>query len=130
LPAFLGSARVEQNQPSFPACRPETQRPWACSALDLWPSARPGARYSGATAQDRNELGALLAAAGLGPSPEHALLSLLALNGLRVSETTGADMERGLPGSSIVTGSSVNTMIHPAPGKPRRTTPVGCWTNL
>ncbi len=42
---------------------------------------------------DRNELGALLVAAGLGPPPEHALISLLALNGLRVSEATGADIE-------------------------------------
>ena len=32
-------------------------------------------------------------AAGLGPPPEHALISLLALNGLRVSEATGADIE-------------------------------------
>ena len=44
-------------------------------------------------ALDRNELGALLVAAGLGPPPEHALISLLALNGLRVSEATGADIE-------------------------------------
>ena len=29
-----------------------------------------------------NELGALLVAAGLGPPAEHALISLLALNGL------------------------------------------------
>jgi integrase/recombinase XerD len=42
---------------------------------------------------DRNELGALLVAAGLGPPGEHALISLLALNGLRVSEATGADVE-------------------------------------
>jgi hypothetical protein len=35
---------------------------------------------------DRNELGALLVAAGLGTAAEHALVSLLALNGLRVSE--------------------------------------------
>jgi hypothetical protein len=42
---------------------------------------------------DRNELGALLVTAGLGPSLEHALISLLALNGLRVSEATGADIE-------------------------------------
>jgi hypothetical protein len=68
LPAFLGSARVEQNQPSFPASRPGTQRPWACSALDLWPSTRRS-RYSGATAQDRNELGAVLVAAGLARRP-------------------------------------------------------------
>jgi integrase/recombinase XerD len=32
-------------------------------------------------------------AAGLGPPSEHALISLLALNGLRVSEATGADIE-------------------------------------
>ena len=44
-------------------------------------------------ALDRNELGALLVAAGLGPAAEHALISLLALNGLRVSEATGADIE-------------------------------------
>jgi site-specific recombinase XerD len=48
---------------------------------------------SHAVALDRNELGALLVAAGLGPQPEHALVSLLALNGLRVSEATGADIE-------------------------------------
>ena len=48
---------------------------------------------SHATALDRNELGALLVAAGLGPPAEHALISLLALNGLRVSEATGADIE-------------------------------------
>jgi len=48
---------------------------------------------SHATALDRNEVGALLVAAGLGPAPEHALISLLALNGLRVSEATGANIE-------------------------------------
>ncbi len=48
---------------------------------------------SHAAALDRNELGALLVAAGLGPPAEHALISLLALNGLRVSEATGADIE-------------------------------------
>jgi Phage integrase family len=49
---------------------------------------------SHAVALDRNELGALLVAAGLCPSCEHALISLLALNGLRVSEATGADIEQ------------------------------------
>ena len=48
---------------------------------------------SHAVALDRNELGAMLVAAGLGPPVEHALISLLALNGLRVSEATGADIE-------------------------------------
>src|SRR5260221_4250152 len=55
---------------------------------------RPRLNYeSHATGLDRNELGALLVAAGLGPPAEHALISLLALNGLRVSEATGADIE-------------------------------------
>jgi integrase/recombinase XerD len=48
---------------------------------------------SHATGLDRNELGALLVAAGLGAAAEHALISLLALNGLRVSEATGANIE-------------------------------------
>jgi integrase/recombinase XerD len=65
--------------------------------LDHSPAAhvrRPRLDYeSHATGLDRNELGALLVAAGLGPPAEHALISLLALNGLRVSEATGADIQ-------------------------------------
>jgi len=55
---------------------------------------RPRVDYeSHAVALDRNELGALLVAAGLGTAGEHGLISLLALNGLRVSEAVGADIE-------------------------------------
>ncbi len=55
---------------------------------------RPRLDYeSHAVGLDRNEVGALLVAAGLGTSVEHALISLLALNGLRVSEAIGADIE-------------------------------------
>jgi integrase/recombinase XerD len=55
---------------------------------------RPRLDYeSHVTGLDRNELGALLVAAGLGDPAEHALISLLALNGLRVSEATGANIE-------------------------------------
>jgi integrase/recombinase XerD len=55
---------------------------------------RPRVDYeSHAVALDRIELGALLVAAGLGLPPEHALISLLALNGLRVSEATGTGIE-------------------------------------
>jgi site-specific recombinase XerD len=55
---------------------------------------RPRLDYeSHATGLDRNELGAILVAAGLGAAAEHALVSLLALNGLRVSEATGANIE-------------------------------------
>lgn len=46
-----------------------------------------------AVALVRSELGALLVAAGLGTPLVHALISLLALNGLLVSEATGADIE-------------------------------------
>jgi len=65
--------------------------------LDHSPAAhvrRPRLDYeSHATGLDRNELGALLVAAGLGSAAEHALISLLALNGLRVSEAAGANIE-------------------------------------
>ena len=65
--------------------------------LDHSPAAhvrRPRVDYeSHAVGLDRNELGALLVAAGLGPPCEHALISLLALNGVRVSEATSADIE-------------------------------------
>ena len=44
---------------------------------------RPPIDYeSHATGLDRNELGALLVAAGLGTAAKHALISLLALNGV------------------------------------------------
>ena len=60
--------------------------------LDHSPAAhvrRPRLDYeSHATGLDRNELGAILVAAGLGAAAGHALISLLALNGLRVSEAT------------------------------------------
>jgi integrase/recombinase XerD len=62
--------------------------------LDHSPAAhvrRPRLDYeSHATALDRNELGALLVAAGLGPPAEHALISLLALNGLPVRSGGGS----------------------------------------
>jgi integrase/recombinase XerD len=56
---------------------------------------RPHIDYeSRATALDRDEVGALLIVAGLGSAQEHALVSLLALNGLRVSEAIGADIDQ------------------------------------
>ena len=55
---------------------------------------RPRLDYdSHAVGLDRNEIDALLVAAGLGGPAEHALISLLALNGLRVSEACGANIE-------------------------------------
>jgi site-specific recombinase XerD len=55
---------------------------------------RPRLDYeSHAIGLDRNELGALLVAAGLGGHQDHALMSLFILNGLRVSEATGANIE-------------------------------------
>jgi site-specific recombinase XerD len=55
---------------------------------------RPRLDYeSHATGHDRNEVGVLLVAAGLASARDHALVSLLALNGLRVSEATGVDIE-------------------------------------
>ena len=55
---------------------------------------RPKMDYeSHAIGLDRNELGAMLVAAGLAGARDHALISLLALNGLRVSEAIGARIE-------------------------------------
>jgi site-specific recombinase XerD len=42
---------------------------------------------------DRNELGALLVQAGLGSLRDHGLISLLAMNGLRISEALGTDID-------------------------------------
>ena len=56
---------------------------------------RPRVDYeSHAVGLDRNELGAFLVAAGLSSPRDHALCSLLALNGLRISEALGADIEQ------------------------------------
>ena len=55
---------------------------------------RPRLDYeSHAIGLDRNEVGALLVAAGLGSAADHALISLLAINGLRISEALGADID-------------------------------------
>jgi integrase/recombinase XerD len=42
---------------------------------------------------DRNELDGLLVQAGLGTPRAHALIALLAMNGLRISEALGADID-------------------------------------
>src|SRR5919202_2646751 len=55
---------------------------------------RPKVDYESRTlGLDRNELGAFLVQAGLGSARDHALASLLALNGLRISEALGADID-------------------------------------
>ena len=55
---------------------------------------RPKQDYESTTlGLDRNELGAFLVQAGLSGGRDHALASLLALNGLRISEALGADIE-------------------------------------
>ena len=56
---------------------------------------RPRLDYEAhAVGLDRNELGAFLVAAGLSSARDHALCSLLALNGLRISEALGADIDQ------------------------------------
>src|SRR4029450_4630439 len=71
---------------------------------------RPRLDYESHTAAlDRNELGALLVAAGLAGPVQHALVSLLALNGLRIPEALG--LERGhrhIPG--VRKGGKIVTM--------------------
>jgi integrase/recombinase XerD len=55
---------------------------------------RPRVDYeSHVVGPDRNDVGALLVAAGLSSPRDHALVSLFALNGLRVSEAVGVDID-------------------------------------
>ena len=55
---------------------------------------RPKLDYESTTlGLDRNELGAFLVQAGLSGGRDHALACLLALNGLRISEALGADID-------------------------------------
>ncbi len=64
--------------------------------LDRNPAAnvrRPKVDYESRTlGLDRNELGGLLVQAGLGSARDHALITLLAMNGLRIAEALGADI--------------------------------------
>jgi integrase/recombinase XerD len=76
--------------------------------------------YAGEAGRGACELGALLVAAWLGSSAQHALISLLALNGLRVSEATGADiehlgLERGHRTLTITRKGGKVVAIPPAP---------------
>lgn len=69
---------------------------------------------------DRNELGGLLVQAGLGSARDHALISLLALNGLRISEAlnadiTSMDMDRGHRTLAIVRKGGKHVTIPLAP---------------
>jgi integrase len=55
---------------------------------------RPKVEYESRTlGLDRNELGALLVQARMGSARDHALVSLLALNGLPISEALNADVD-------------------------------------
>jgi site-specific recombinase XerD len=82
---------------------------------------RPKVDYESRTlGLDRNELGAFLVQAGLGSPRDHALASLLALNGLRISEALGADVddldfERGHRTLKIVRKGGKQTTIPLAP---------------
>jgi integrase/recombinase XerD len=60
--------------------------PAATSAVRAWTMSHMPAAWTATN-------WALLVAAGLGAPAGHALISLLALNGLRVSEATGANIE-------------------------------------
>jgi integrase len=85
---------------------------------------RPRLDYeSHATALDRNELGALLVAAGLGPAAEHALVSLLALNGLRVSEPPAPTLSSWAWNAGTAPSSSPARAARWSPSRSRRAPP-------
>jgi integrase/recombinase XerD len=69
---------------------------------------------------DRNELGGFLVAAGLSSARHHASASLLGLNGLRISEALGVDIddldvERGHRTLKIVRKGAKHVVIPLAP---------------
>ena len=73
---------------------------------------------------DRNELSAFMIQSGIGTHREHALASLLALNGLRVSEALNADIEdlgfeRGHHVLRIVRKGGKGAIVPLAPGTAR-----------
>jgi site-specific recombinase XerD len=83
---------------------------------------RPKVDYESRTlGLHRNELGALVVQAGLGSARDHALISLLAMNGLRISEALGADIDdldhdRGHRTLKIVRKGGKHVTIPLAPG--------------
>jgi site-specific recombinase XerD len=87
---------------------------------------RPKVDYESRTlGLDRNELGAFLVQAGLGSARDHALASLLALSGLRISEALGADIgalefERGHRTLKILRKGG-KTAVIPLPPRTSRT---------
>ena len=77
---------------------------------------RPRLDYeSNATGLDRNEVGAMLVAAGLAGAREHALISLLALNGLRVTEAIGAALDLDGAGDPAPTDSDLLNWLSTRP---------------
>lgn len=99
--------------------------------LDRSPAAhvrRPRLDYeSHATGRNRNQIGPLFLAPGLASASEQALVSLLTINGLRVSEALAADIDAlGIEGGHdtltvLRTGGKIVT-IPLAPGVPKRST--------
>jgi integrase len=96
--------------------------------LDHSPAAhvrRPRLDYeSHATGLDRNELGALLVAAGLGSVTEHALISLLALNGLRSRRPPEPTSRRWEPSAGIARWSSPARAAKSSPSRWPRAPPA------
>jgi site-specific recombinase XerD len=82
---------------------------------------RPRVDYESRTlGLDRNELGALVVEAGLGSARDGALITLLAMNGLRISEALNADIddlsvERGHRTLAIVRKGGKHVTIPIAP---------------
>jgi site-specific recombinase XerD len=91
---------------------------------------RPRLDYeSRAVGLDRNDVGALLVAASLGSAAEHALISLLAINGLRISEALGTDvddlgLERGHRTRTVLRKGGKIVTIPLAPGTARAIDPT------
>ena len=118
VPAVPGGARCLPRPAPLPSSQSQPAFADAGGSRSPGSITTPPKRNSSTTRPPRTsngESGALLVAAGLGPPTEQALISLLALNGLRVSEATGADIEHLGPAASASAWTARNTRSTSAP---------------
>ena len=91
---------VERDRRWRAACRRCAASTAPATWKGSWPATRAGTvrrpkvdPESQSLGLDRNGLGAVLVQAGLGSPRDHVLISLLAVDGLRISEALGTDIE-------------------------------------
>lgn len=92
---------------------------------------RPRSDYeSHAIGLDRSEARSLLVVAVLGAPKEHALISLLTINGLRISEARGADIDALGSSAATRTRRCCVEAARSSPSRSRREPRTTRWADL